>query len=170
MKKLVHDKGGSDCQPLYKPGENREMNTTPQKLWNCERQVETKDTGKKCPSHVRRASPAIKEIRSTEIVCSKKFLGSRTFGSCYLAHYRGFIITVKEFKVREKTSLDDVKKEVRHEATVISHLCDHPSPPLLFGIVTRSEPLHLIIQFHGQKDKSFVICHGKKCSQQTQAG
>ena len=191
MKKLVHDNRDHDCQPLCKPDANQETNTvkevelperetetkettqkppshegseknTPEVVELRERQAETKETGKKCPSHVRRASPAIKEIRSTEIVRSEKFLGSGTFGSCYLAHYRGYIVTVKEFKVKEKTSLDDVKKEVRHEATMISHLGDHPCLPLLFGIVTRSEPLRLIIQFHGEKDKSLTLSHAMR--------
>ena len=121
-----------------------------------------KETGKKIPSHVRCASPMIKEIRPMEIIRSEKFLVSGTFGSRYLAHYRGYIITVKEFKVTEKTSLDDVKKEVRHEATMISHLGDHPCLPLFFGIVTRSEPLRLVIQFHGEKDKSFTLSHAMR--------
>ena len=186
MKKQVHHKRRSSCQPLYKPGENQETNTLkevelperktetkettqkpkphkrrekniPKVVELRERQTETKETGKKCPSHVRCASPAIKEICPTEIVRSEKCLGSGTFGSCYLAHYRGYIVTVKEFEVREKTSLDDVKKEVRHEATMISHLGDHLCLPLLFGIITRSEPLRLIIQFHSEKDKSFTL-------------
>ena len=54
-------------------------------------------------------------------------------------------------------SLDDVKKVVRHEAKVISHLVDHRCLPLLFGVVTRSEPLRLVIQFQGEKEKSVAL-------------
>lgn len=38
----------------------------------------------------------VKEIAPSEIV-KTTFLRSRTFGSCYLAHYRGLLVTVKEF-------------------------------------------------------------------------
>ena len=102
-------------------------------------------------------APTLKEICQTEIVRSEKFLGCGTFGTCYLAHYRGCLVTMKEFKVREKLSLDDVKKEVLHEATMITHLGDHPCLPLLFGVVTRSLPLCLVTQFHGEKEQSLTL-------------
>jgi len=102
-------------------------------------------------------APALKEICQTEIVRSEKFLGCGTFGTCYLAHNRGCLVTVKEFKVREKLSLDDVKKEVLHEATMITYLGDHPCLPLLFGVVTRSLPLCLVTQFHGKKEQSLTL-------------
>ena len=156
MKKLVRDKRRSDCQPLNKPGEDQETNTV-KEVELPERESETKETTQKPPSYERseKNTPKVVELRERQTETEET--GSGTFGSCYLVHYRGYIVTVKEFKVREKTSLDDVKKEVRHEAAMISHLGDHPCLPLLFGIVTRSEPLRLIIQFHGEKDKSFTL-------------
>lgn len=42
----------------------------------------------------------IKQINPTEIVSANKFLGSGTFGTCHLAHYRGILVAVKEFKSR----------------------------------------------------------------------
>ena len=118
-----------------------------------------KKTEEKPQSHRSDApnAPAIKEIRQTEIVRSEKFLGCGTFGTCYLARYRGCLVTVKEFKVREKLSLDDVKKDVLHEATMITYLGDHPCLPLLFGVVTRSLPLRLVTQFHGEKEQSLTL-------------
>lgn len=41
---------------------------------------------------------------------------------------------------------------------MISHLSNHWCLPLLFGVVTRSEPLRLVIQFNGEKEKSFTLC------------
>jgi len=50
-----------------------------------------------------------------------------------------------------------MKKEVRHKAKMINHLEDHHRVPLLFAIVTKSEPLRLITKFHGHKDKSVTL-------------
>ena len=107
--------------------------------------------------HSRRARPpAVKEIRSTEVVRGR-FLGSGTFGSCYLGTYRGYVVAVKEFKVSEKMTSKIIRKEVFHEAEMISHLGDHRCLPLLFGVSTKKEPLRLITQFHGEKDRSLTL-------------
>ena len=102
------------------------------------------------------ASIHIKEIDPSLIVRTEKFLGYGTFGNCYLAYYRDIVVAVKEFKSR-KASLERLKKEVRHEAKMINQLEDHRGIPLLFGVVTKSEPLRLITKFHGQKDKSLTL-------------
>ena len=98
----------------------------------------------------------VREIDPSLIVRSEKFLGRGTFGNCYLAHYRDVLVAIKEFKA-EKFGRDNMKKEVQHEAKMISHLEDHRGVPLLFGIVTKSEPLRLITKFHGRKDKSVTL-------------
>ncbi|KAJ7384810.1 hypothetical protein OS493_019487 [Desmophyllum pertusum] len=108
------------------------------------------------PSDVTRV-PTLKKIRSTEIVRSDKFLGYGTFGSCYLVHFRGYLVTVKEFKVRKNISLNKIKKEVRNEAAMIIHLGDHRCLPLLFGVVTRRERFRLVTQFHVEKNKSLTL-------------
>lgn len=48
-----------------------------------------------------------------------------------------------------KSSLDYLKREVHHEAKMINQLDDHHGVPLLFGIMTKSEPFSLITKFHG---------------------
>ena len=53
--------------------------------------------------------------------------------------------------------MNKIKKEVRNKATMIIHLGDHRCLPLLFGVVTRSEPFLLVTQFHGEKDKSVTL-------------
>ena len=73
-----------------------------------------------------------------------------------VAHYRDILVAVKEFKA-EKFGRDNMKKEVQHEAKMISHLEDHRGVPLLFSIVTKSEPLRLITKFHGRKDKCLTL-------------
>ena len=98
----------------------------------------------------------VREIDPSLVVRSEKFLGCGTFGNCYLAYYRDVVVAVKEFKPR-KVSLDYLKKELHHEARMINHLEDHRGVPLLFGVVTKSEPLRLITKFHGQKDRSLTL-------------
>lgn len=107
----------------------------------------------------------VREIDPCLIVRSEKFLGCGSFGDCYLAHYRDILVAVKEFKA-EKFGRDNMKKEVRHEAKMISHLEDHRGVPLLFGIVTKSEPLRLITKFHGRKD----VCNFVQLNQEEEAG
>ena len=99
----------------------------------------------------------IKEINPSLVVRTEKFLGSGTFGNCYLAYYRDVVVAVKEYKPVKSWTTDDLKKEVRHEAKMISHLGDHCGVPMLFGVVTKSEPLRLITKFHGRKDRSLTL-------------
>ena len=42
----------------------------------------------------------VKEISHNEVVRTEKWLGSTTFGSCYLAYYRGLVVAVKEFHLQ----------------------------------------------------------------------
>jgi len=99
----------------------------------------------------------IKEINPLLVVQTEKFLGSGTFGNCYLAYYRDLIVAVKEFKPTRNWTTKDLKKEVRQEAKMISYLRDHSGVPLLFGVVTKSELLRLITKFHGRKHRSLTL-------------
>ena len=60
-----------------------------------------------------------------------------TILSPIVAHYRDVLVAVKEFKAR-KFGRDNMKKEVRHEAKMISHLEDHRGVTLLFGVSLQS--------------------------------
>lgn len=51
-------------------------------------------------ANVKADGERVKQINPTEIVSANKFLGSGTFGTCHLAHYRGIFVAVKEFKSR----------------------------------------------------------------------
>ena len=72
----------------------------------------------------------VKEINPSLVVRTEKFLGSGTFGNCYLAYYRDLLVAVKEFKSVKKWTTNDLKKEVRHEARMISYLGDHTGVPI----------------------------------------
>ena len=104
-----------------------------------------------------RVEHQLREIDPSLVVRTQKFLGAGTFGNCYLAYYRDLLVAVKEYKSAKMTP-DDIKKEVCHEAKMISHLGDHCGVPLLFGVITKSEPLRLITKFHGQKQRSLTLC------------
>ena len=68
----------------------------------------------------------VKVINSSDVFRSEKTLGCGTFGVCYLAHYRGIMVAVKEFKLRSESSLvGDGKREVLNDANMISRLGDH---------------------------------------------
>ena len=98
-----------------------------------------------------------KEIDPSLVVRTTKFLGVRTIGSCYLAFYRDMVVAVKEFKKRKNVDLAHLRSEVRHEATMIKHLKDHRGVPLLFGIITKSEPIRLVTKFHGNKNRGLTL-------------
>lgn len=67
----------------------------------------------------------VKEINPSLVLRTEKFLGSGTFGNCYLAYYRDLLVAVKEFKAAKKWTTSDLNKEVRQEARMISYLGDH---------------------------------------------
>jgi len=91
------------------------------------------------------------------VVRTEKFLGSGTFGNCYLAYYQDLLMAVKEFKSVKKWTTNDLKREVRQEVRMISYLGDHSSVPLLFGVITNSKPLRLIAKFHGRNHRSLTL-------------
>lgn len=99
----------------------------------------------------------IKEIAPCDIVKSEKCIGAGTFGSCYLATYRGLMVVVKEFKKIPGTDDKTIKEDCIYEAAVLNRLGDHPGLPLLFGISTVETPYRLITQFHGEKERSLTL-------------
>ena len=50
-----------------------------------------------------------------------------------------------------------VCNELINEAQIINNLGDHPGLPLLFGVCNKSAPFHVVMQFHGLKDRSSVF-------------
>lgn len=104
-----------------------------------------------------RVSAPLKEINPSEVVKSEIFLGCGSFGTCYLAYYRGISVAVKEFKPQQSRSQDEITQEVLREAQMIGQLGDHRGLPLLFGVITKSLPLRLITQFHGKNNSCSTL-------------
>ena len=91
-----------------------------------------------------------KELRPENIeYLSKNPVGSGSFGQCFLGRYRGFDVIVKQMTHNE-TSEDEerARRDLLHEAKVVSALGDHPHLPMIFGVVTKASPLCLVTQFH----------------------
>ena len=111
----------------------------------------TTKTKKSDVSRTRTSAPS-KEINPSQVVRSEKFLGTCSFGTCYLAYYRRISVAVKEFKPCQARSQDEIKKDVLREAEMIGQLGDHCGLRLLFGTINKSPRLRLITQFHGKKN------------------
>ena len=50
-----------------------------------------------------------------------------------------------------------VRRDLLHEAKIISALDDHPNLPMIFGVVTKTFPLCLVTQFLGVKEESVTL-------------
>ena len=147
------------CQPCGKSPDAAEQQeekpTTVQEKSPEPAQIPDKESKKPAATYLdKHHKQPIKETDPSEIARSEKTLGQGTFGVCYLAHYREILVAVKEFKQQESWSLEQMKREVFHEARMICHLGDHRGLPLLFVVVTESVPLRLVTQFHGMKRQS----------------
>ena len=119
--------------------------------------VSPKSKSKKLRKSRTPTSVPMKEIHPSEVAKSTKFLGYGSFGTYYLAYYRGISVAVKEFRLQKSRSPDEIKKDVVREAQMIGLLGDHRGVPLLFGVITKSMPLTLITQFHGESDSCTTL-------------
>ena len=100
-----------------------------------------------------------KELRPENIeYLSKNPVGSGSFGQCFLGRYRGFDVIVKQMTHNE-TSEDEerARRDLLHEAKVVSALGDHPHLPMIFGVDTKASPLCLVTQFHGVQHESVTL-------------
>ena len=149
-----------NCQPL----EPEQGFAEPEPAKHCEAKKSpvvvdvgsTSKTKKSDESRTRISAP-LKEINPSEVVRLEIFLGSGSFGTCYLAYYKGISVVVKEFKPRQSRPQDEIKLEVLREAQMIGQLGDHRGLPLLFGVITKSLPLRLITQFHGRNNSCSTL-------------
>ena len=102
----------------------------------------------------------LNEICPDQLAMKSVPLGSGSFGSCYLAAYRGIDVVVKEFRLRyynndsKKEAETRVREELIYEARIMTKLGNHPGLPLLFGICSERAPYRIIMQFHGSQDGS----------------
>lgn len=89
---------------------------------------------------------------------SKNPVGSGSFGQCFLGRYRGIEVIVKQMTHSETAEdKERARRDLFHEAKIVSALGDHPNLPMLFGVVTKTFPLCLVTQFHGVKEESVTL-------------
>ena len=101
---------------------------------------------------------------------SENPVGCGSFGKCFHGRYRGIEVIVKQ--MTHDNAIEDqerARKDLLHEAKVISALGDHPNLQMLFGVVTESLPLCLVTQFHGVKEES-TLHHAADANMLTSAG
>lgn len=105
--------------------------------------------------------PMVREICSSLLIktSADEPIGSGTFGTVYLAEYRGMKTAVKEIKKRKNTheETERCRREVLHEARILQSLGEHQNIPFLFGICTKMEPFCLVLQFYGIGGKSTTL-------------
>ena len=104
--------------------------------------------------------PTVQEICSSLLVkTSDEPIGSGTFGTVYLAEYRGMKTAVKEIKKRKDSpeETERCRREVLHEARILQSLGDHQNLPFLFGVCTTMEPFCLVLQFYSIGGKSTTL-------------
>ena len=58
---------------------------------------------------------------------------------------------------------EKARKNLLHEAGVITALGDHASLPMIFGVITKSWPMCLVTQFHFVKEQSITL-HQAACT------
>ena len=101
----------------------------------------------------------LKEINPEFLECCPTPIGSGSYGDCYFGKYRGGIeVVVKRARTRDKHSDNKrVIKEMVHEGQIISALGDHEGLPLLYGMITKTQPMALVLQFHGNNKKALTL-------------
>ena len=106
----------------------------------------------------------MKEVSSDQITRTAVHLGSGSYGSCYLALYRGISVVVKELRVKQlqcesrEEAEARVAQELTYEARILKKPSDHPAPPLLVVVCTERTHYRLIVQFHGnQEGTSYTV-------------
>ena len=89
---------------------------------------------------------------------SENPVGCGSFGQCFHGRYRGIEVIVKQM-IHSNTLEDQerARKNLLHEAKILSSLGDHPNLPMIFGVVTKSLPFCLVTQFHGVKEASLTL-------------
>jgi len=89
-------------------------------------------------------NPGCKELnRELMVVDEENEIGTGSFGRCYPGIYRDeFNVLVKVIKAKYSsfTERERAKREIIHEATVISRVGDHPRIPHLFGVCSEQSP------------------------------
>lgn len=96
---------------------------------------------------------------------SEHAVGSGSYGQCYRARYRGIEVIVKKMSNDHTAEgKERARRNLVHEAEVVSALGDHARLPMLLGIITRGESLCMVTQFHGVGNESLTLHRAAKGS------
>ena len=84
------------------------------------------------------------------------------------ARCRGIEVIVKKMTHNNTAEgKERARKNLLHEATVVKALGDHERLSLIFGVVTKNEPLCLVTLFHGVRDESITLHQAANASMLT---
>lgn len=106
----------------------------------------------------------LKELNADHLqYLSEHAVGSGSYGQCYRARYRGIEVIVKKMSHNYTAEgKERARRNLVHEAKVVSALGDHARLPMLLGVITHSEPLCMVTQFHGVGDESVTLHQAAK--------
>ena len=115
---------------------------------------------------IRQSTTDLKELDTDHLQhLSEHAVGSGSYGQCYRARYRGIEVIVKKISHDHTAEgKDRARRNLVHEANVISALGDHARLPMLFGVITHSEPLCMVTQFHCVGNESVTLHEAAKQS------
>ena len=108
----------------------------------------------------------LKELNKDHLqYLSEHAVGSGSYGQCFRARYRGIEVIVKKMSHDHTAEgKERAKRNLVHEAEVVSALGDHARLPMLLGVITCSESLCMVTQFHGVGDESLTLHQAAKGS------
>ena len=73
-------------------------------------------------------------------------------------------MVIKEYKEKRHFSFSFLQREARHEVQVLQQSGDHPSIPLLFGVVLKKKPVSLVLKYHEEGSESLTVYKAVKNS------
>lgn len=103
-----------------------------------------------CPANervVQLSKTDLKELNKDNLqYLSEHAVGSGSYGQCYRARYHGIEVIVKKMSHDHTAEgKERARRNLVHEAEVVSALGDHAWLPMLLGIITRGESLSLTL-------------------------
>ena len=106
----------------------------------------------------------LKELNTDHLqYLSEHAVGSGSYGQCYRARYRGIEVIVKKMSHDHTAEgKERARRNLVHEAKVVSALGDHARLPMLVGVITHGETLCMVSQFHGVGNESLTLHQAAK--------
>ena len=108
---------------------------------------------------IQQSKTDLKELNTDHLkYLSEHAVGNGNYGKCYRALYRGIEVIVKKMSHDHTAEgKERARRNLVHEAKVISALGDHARLPMLLGVLTHGKPLCMLTQFHGVGNESLTL-------------